>query len=202
MINLLPPEMKQSYRYARRNSRLLFWVSTLAVSILGVVILCGIGTMGMNHSINQNKDEVANLDATLSSQDLSGTQRQVTAITSNLKLMVSVLSKEVLFSKLLVQMGNTTPPNVVLTGLSISETESAIDVTARSANYSGAAQLQANLADPNNKIFSKADTVNISCVAPTASDPQSAKYPCTVTIRALFATDNPFLFVNTGKAKR
>jgi Tfp pilus assembly protein PilN len=193
--------MKQNYRYARSNSRLLFWISALVISIAGVVVLSGVGNTVMNRSINQNKQDIAQLDARLSSQDLSGTQRQVTAITSNLKLMVSVLSKEVLFSKLLIQMGNVTPPNVVLTGLSISETESAIDVTARAASYGSAAQLQANLADPNNKIFSKADAVNISC-ATIASDPQSSRYPCTVTIRTLLAADNPFVFSNTGKAKQ
>jgi Tfp pilus assembly protein PilN len=202
MINLLPPETKQSYRYARRNTRLLFWITAFLIAIIGVVVLTAAGNMAMDHSINQNRDDIANIDARLASQDAAGTQAQVTAITSNLKLMVNVLSKEILFSKLLTQLGNTTPSSVVLTGLSISETESAIDVTARATDYNAAARLQANLADPNNKIFSKADIVTISCGSTTGeTNATSTKYPCNVTIRALLAADNPFLFVNTGKAK-
>ena len=107
--------------------------------------------------------------------------------------------KVVLFSKLLVQLGSATPPNVVLTGLSISQTAGAIDITARAKNYDGAAHLQANLADPGNKIFSKADIVTINCSA-TATGGISVVYPCVITIKALFSSDNPFLFINTDKA--
>jgi Tfp pilus assembly protein PilN len=115
--------------------------------------------------------------------------------------MVGVLSKQVLFSELLVQLGSITPPNVVLTNLSISQTASAIDVTARATDYNSAAQLQANLADPDNKIFSSADIVDISCSSASAEG-LAAAYPCTGTVKALFVKDNPFLFINTNKARQ
>ncbi|HYH36468.1 MAG TPA: hypothetical protein VD706_03145 [Candidatus Saccharimonadales bacterium] len=51
------------------------------------------------------------------------------------------------------------------------------------------------MADPKNKIFSKADIVSITC-----SDDNS-DYPCTINIRALFAPNNPFLFINNKDAK-
>lgn len=201
MINLLPPDLKQNYRYARRNRRLVFWAFAFLAGIVGAAILTGSGLIIMNRSINTNKTEITAIEDRLASQNSSNAQKEVKAISNNLKLMVTVLSKEILFSKLLVQLGNTTPPNVVLTNLSISQAESAIDITARATNYNAAAQLQANLADPANKIFSKADIVNISCAdTRTSTKGISTSYPCTVTIRALFADDNPFLFINTGKA--
>lgn len=113
-------------------------------------------------------------------------KKEVTSVSNNLKLMVTVLSKEILFSKLLAQLGTITPQNVVLTDLSISQTESAIDITAQAANYNAAAQLQANLADKNNQIFSSADIVNITCASGSTATTNTA-YPCTVNIRALFA---------------
>ena len=201
MINLLPPDVKQNYRFAQRNYRLLFWVFAFVGATVGMVILTGIGMLAMTSSIDNHKTEIAEIDKRLTSQDLEGTQKQVTAITSNLKLMVDVLSKEILFSKLLVRLGNTMPSGVVLAGLSISETEKAIDVTARATSYNGATQLQANLADTNNNIFSKADIVNINC-AGTTTDASgiTAAYPCSVTIRALFSDNNPFLLINADKA--
>ncbi|HZM63621.1 MAG TPA: hypothetical protein VFB59_00655 [Candidatus Saccharimonadales bacterium] len=199
MINLLPPEIKQNYHYARRNFRLLFWGFAFVGVSAGVFILMGFGLLAMSRSIDNNKAAISELDKRLASQDLAGTQREVTTISNNLKLMVDVLSKEILFSQLLVRLGNTMPSGVVLAGLSISETEKAIDVTARSTNYAGATQLQANLADPGNNIFSKADIVTITCSSTEASG-IAAAYPCAITIRALFAENNPFLFINADKA--
>ena len=112
--------------------------------------------------------------------------------------MVTVLSKEILFSKLLTQLGTITPPNVRLTDLTISQTESAIDITAQTANYESATQLQVNLTDPNNKIFSKADIVSITCSS--GATVQDTAHPCTATIRAQFTENNPFLFINAAKA--
>lgn len=199
MINLLPPEMKQSYRYARRNRRHVFWILAFMVAIAGVGILTASGMILMNRSIETHNKDIAQIQARLTSKDLAGVQQEVTTVSNNLKLMVTVLSKEILFSKLLTQLGNVTPPNVILANLAISQTEGAIDVTARAKDYNSATQLQANLADPNNKIFSKADIVSISCSS-TGTDNASAAYPCTITIKALFAKDSPFLFINTEKA--
>lgn len=199
MINLLPPEIKQDYRYARRNRRLVQWSIAFLLAMVGVAILTATGTVIMDRSIDTYKTDIDKAEAYLVSQNISETQKEVKAVSTNLKLMIAVLSKEILFSKLLTQLGNTTPPNVVLTNLSISQTAGAIDVTARAANYAAAAQLQANLADPSNKIFSKADIVSISCTS-TTEEKIFANYPCSITIKALFAEDNPFLFINTEKA--
>jgi hypothetical protein len=105
-----------------------------------------------------------------------------------------VLSGEVLFSKLLKQLGTLTPPNTSLSALTITQGTTGIDITANTADYNTATQLQVNLADPNNKIFSKADIVGINC-----SSNDAGRYPCTVNIRALLADNNPFLFINDAK---
>lgn len=201
MINLLPPEIKQSYRYARRNRRLVRWVFALLLAIGGVAILTASGMVVMDRSVTTYNAEITQAKAQLTRQNMEATQREVTAISNNLHLMVTVLSKEVLFSQLLIKLGNTTPANVILTNLSISQTAGVIDLTARATNYSAAAQLQANLANPSNNIFSKADIVSISCSS-TDTKGVAAKYPCVVTIKAQFAADNPFLFINTGKAAK
>lgn len=198
MINLLPPELKQNYRYARYNRWLVLWSLAFLLAILGVVAITANSLYVMNNVISTGREHNTEAKAALARQDIKETEKQVTDISSNLKLMVTVLSKEILFSKLLAHLGSITPPDVVLTNLSISQTESAVDITAQTRSYEAATQLHINLADPENQIFSKADIVTISC--PKAAD-TNPEYPCAVSIRALFMADNPFLFINDNDQK-
>jgi hypothetical protein len=199
MINLLPHELKEDYRYARKNRRLVKWASAIVLAIFGMAAITMGGVIMMNNTSGEYRIKIAEAKADLASQNMAATQAQVGEISNNLKLMVAVLSKEILFSKLLARLAVITPPNTILTDLSISQTESAIDITAHTANYEAATQLQANLTDPNNKIFAKADLVSITCAATAGGTAaKSTSHPCTVIIRALFTDNNPFLFINAN----
>ena len=94
-------------------------------------------------------------------------------------------------------MGAAIPAKASLTGISISKLSGGIDLTAAASDYNTATQVQVNLQDPANKIFDKADIINIVCSS-TSTDPQ---YPCTITIRAQFSKNNPFLFIASGVKK-
>lgn len=195
MINLLPPDVKTNYHYGRLNRVLRRWIIAISAALLGAVLLTLSGAVFLQASINHYTRQSTATSAELKAQHVDTVQKEVTTISNNLKLTVQVLSKEILFSQLLKKLGSVTPSNAVLTNLAISQTQGAIDITALTANYDAATQMQVNLADPQNQIFSKADIVSITC----ASNSNNAKYPCTATYRALFATDNPFLFINDGK---
>jgi Tfp pilus assembly protein PilN len=200
MINLLPPEVKQGYKYARFNRHLMHWIAAFIVAIAGVAVITAGGMLLMQSNINTYKSKIASTQAQLASQDLTGINAQITTISGNLKLMVQVLSKEILFSKLLDQLGTITPSNVELTSLTITPASSAIEITAQSSDYNAASQLQANLASPTNQIFSKADLVSVTC-ASGAQQVANQKYPCAIDIRAEFTSNNPFLFINAGGQK-
>ncbi len=199
MINLLPPALKEEYRFARRNAGLRRTVVLFGLGIAGLALLAAAGVWYLDQS-GQAYTAQANLtEARLREQKQGIVDKQVLDISNNLKLAVQVLSKEVLFSQLLTQLAIITPNNASLSGLSISQLSGGIDITAKTVDYDAATQLQINLADPNNKIFSKADLVNITCVTNTDTT-QLSRYPCTATIRAQFATNNPFLFINSKGA--
>ncbi|MCA9325113.1 PilN domain-containing protein [Candidatus Saccharibacteria bacterium] len=199
MINLLPPDVKTQYHYAQRNVILRRWAVTLVLALGGLVVITAFGLLYMYQLSSSYDREIKAATASLQQQRLSETQKDVKDISSNLKLAVQVLSKEVLFSKLLKQMAAVTPSNVKLANLNISQEESAVDITAKARDYNAATQLQVNLSDPNNKIFSKADIVSITC-ATNSDGSRASGYPCTATIRALFSTENPYLFINNGGA--
>jgi hypothetical protein len=198
MINLLPPEAKQSIAYARRNTQLARWVAIVMSSFGGIAFVVVFGLLYMNQSISANQNQIAETQAQLKVQKLEETQKRVQDISSSLKLVLQVLGKEVLFSKLLKQVGAAMPPNTVLMNLSINKLQGGIDLRAGATDYQAATQVQVNLEDDQNKIFSKADIISIQCNSGSGTTAVSSKYPCTVTIRAQFSQNNPFLFINNG----
>ena len=196
MINLLPPDLKEAYRYAHRNVRLVRWAVACGIGLIGLALISTAGLIYVQQATRAYAQQVRDAQTSLKDQNQTGVETQVKSITDSLKLAVQVLSKEVLFSKLLTQLASITPDNAVLTDLNISQAQTAVDITALTTDYAAATQLQVNLADPSNQIFSRADIISIICNA--ANSGSDARYPCTVTIRALFVSNNPFLFINDG----
>lgn len=201
MINLLPPAYKDGYRFARRNVALRKWLLVCIVALIGLAALATYGSLIMNQSKVEYRDRISAAKETLEKEKFKETQQRVQEITNSLKLVKQVLSQEVLFSQLLKQVGTIIPDNANLTGLTITQTQGAIDITAQAADYNTATQVQVNLSDPKNMVFSRADIVGIDCstkTTDTSSEPTGeTDYPCRVTVRALFAPDNPFLFINS-----
>lgn len=196
MINLLPPQLKQDYGYARRNSSLLHTLTAFGLGIVGLAALVVAGTLYLHQSANSYVSQADVIEAELEQQDKAGTEKEVNEISNNLKLAVQVLSKEVLFSKLLGQLAVITPEGASLSGIDISELGGGVDISAETRDYNSATQLQVNMTDSDNKIFAEADIVSISCESGSTD-----RYPCNVVVRALFAEDNPFLFIN-GSVKK
>lgn len=194
MINLLPPDIKQAYRYGRINRHLVHWMLVFAAGIVGAGIITTFGYLYLNQTANSYKNQIETSNQQLAAQNLTAVQNQVKDISNNLNLVVQVLSKQVLFSELLQQLTTLMPADTNLTGLSISQTQGAIDITAAAKNYSSAAQIQVNLTDPNNQLFSKADIVSINCSGVTS-------YPCSIELRALFSANSSYMFINNKAGK-
>lgn len=196
MINLLPPEVYQKIKYGRQNTKMLNWLMALVVAYAGIGIIVFLGIFYMRQLDSNYSKQINQQQTQLKEQKLDETQQRVEELSSNLKLAVDVLSREVLFSKLLEHMGTVIPPNASLSDLKIDKLEGGVDIIAIAKDYNSASQVFTNIQDSSNEIFDKADLVSISCVG-NSSDPN---YPCTVTIRAQFAKDNPFLFINKSTA--
>lgn len=197
MINLLPTDLKEGYTYARRNVRLRRWLIACTFALIGLGVIGTVGLVSLQQAAANYQKQVSLGQETLKKEDLEGTQKRIKDISNSFKLVVKVLEQEVLFSDLIRQMGAAMPPKANLTGLTIRDTTGGLDIVAEATDYSTATQVQVNLADPRNKIFSRADIVSITC------NRQDSAYPCIVNIRALFAKDNPFLFINSkGLAKQ
>lgn len=196
MINLLPPEYKENILYARRNRTLLNWTAGMIISLVLLGAIIGCGYVLMHNSI---KNQLAQSDLErqhLKDEKIDETKAKLEEISSNTKLILQVLSKDVLFSQLLKQLGASLPAGTTLQSIQINKVEGGIDLKALATDVQSATQIQVNLSDPANKIFQKADIESINC----SSDNKSG-YPCTVQLRALFAKDNPYVYIsNTTKS--
>lgn len=198
MINLMPPEMKQELIYARRNLSMLKWLIAVIIGLVGIGLVILAGNLYIANSAKLFSDNVQNRKKQLSAMKLEETKKRTEEISSNTRLALEVLSRQVIFSDLLEQIGSVMPAGSSLQSLSINRLEGGIDLQAVASDYQTGTQVQINITDPANKIFDKADIITITCQSENASDP---RYPCMVTIRALFAKDSPFLFASKQGAK-
>jgi hypothetical protein len=199
MINLLPKDTKTDLLYARRNTILLRWITACAFVLIGVGLLVAGGYIYLSQSIENYSKQVDTSRNSLAAQKIEETQKQVEDISNNTKLVTQVLSREILFSKLLRQLGASLPADTTLRQFQVDKLQGGLTLQGAAKNIEAATQLQVNLQDPNNKIFDKADIENINCA--TTSD---STYPCTVQIRALFSKNNPYLYITptTGSNKQ
>ena len=196
MINLLPTSTRENMLYARRNSVLLRWLFGLIIAMVGVSLIIASGMFYLTETTKSFEERTAEGKASLQAQDIDGTQAKVEEISSNVKLTTDVLSKEILFSKLIKQIGATLPANTALQQLQITDLRGSVTLRALAIDFNSATQVQINLEDKSNKVFEKADIENIDC----EPEPSTGIYPCLVQVKALFAQDNPFLYIeqNTG----
>jgi len=192
MINLMSNEYKKDILYARRNRSLLRWVIALVITLIGIGIFTLAGQAYMQQSKRSYVEAIEQTRHELKVQKLEETQKRLADISGNIKLVIQVLSREILFSKLLKQLGSAVPDGVALSRLEINKLQGGLDLFAKSTSFETASQLQLNLQDPNNKLFDKADIETIQC----GGGQKNVKYPCDIKIRALFSKDNPFLFIN------
>lgn len=198
MINLLPTEYRDSIFYARKNTVLIKWLFVLIISSLGVALIVISGLLYTGHLANVQAKENATKLASLKSQNIDGVNKELSLVSDNIKLTLQVLSKEILFSKLIKQIGSVMPAGAALDGLNIESIEGGLTLKASTLDVQSATQLQLNLEDKNNGIFEKADIDNISCKSATDS-----QYPCSVTIKATFKKqNNPYLFIDPKYAPK
>lgn len=192
MINLLPPDVRESITYARRNTLLRNWILSMVLCLVIIIGIIFTGFVFVQSSIKSHEQQVKNGNQQLEDQNLEETQAQLKELSNNLKLVVQVLSKQILFSKLLTQIGATLPNGSVLTELSIGADQSGIDLQTASINNHVATQVQLNLQDPSNKLFDKSDLISINCSGEISKE---NPYPCVAIFRLRFTSNNPFLFI-------
>jgi hypothetical protein len=199
MINLLPSNIKQSLAFAHHNTKLVKVIIGLAIGIVGLMVVMAGSWLYLQQETNLYKDTVSKTEKSLEQQHEKETLARVQDISNSLKLSVNVLSQEILFSKLLKQVGGAMPPNTVLQDLKLSSAlDGAVDLQAGAKDYNSATQIQVNLEQHPDSVFDKADLVKVTC-APSDTTNGDNTYPCKAQLTAVFSKDNDFTLLKTKK---
>lgn len=192
MINLLPPETKLEITYGRRNSVLVRWVSALLIVIIAVAATSAFGIFYIHQNV-KNQEKVASIaKERMASQNVEKTKNDLETLSNNVKTIVQILNKQLLFSKMLTTIGGVLPKGTALNDITLSSTDAALDLNIGASDRTAATQAFVNINDPKNGFFDKADLISIVC-----SDASDKKYPCTATARVTLKTNSSFYFLNS-----
>lgn len=197
MINLLPPDYKQTLFYSKRNRSMSRWVIALIIALVFSLLIVGVGWLYLDRSVKREAKNIDQTEAALNAQNLEETTAKVDEISNNTKLVLNVLSREILFSKLIRQLGAALPPGTALESINLEGIEGGLTIQAFATNFNSASQIQVNLSDPQNKIFKQADIETISCPKTLSqeSDEEQPIYPCTVRLKALFNDNTEYRYI-------
>ncbi|HEX5394896.1 MAG TPA: hypothetical protein VFW52_00885 [Candidatus Saccharimonadales bacterium] len=193
MINLLPNDYKLNLQFGRQNIKLARWLLVSLVMIFILVLILGAGWLYISKQISDLNSSIAATQSQLQSQNLEKVRKQADEISQNIRVINDVLHREIRFSSLIDEVGKVMPPGTKLSSLTLSDkVDGAIDLNADAKNSTAAAQMAVNISDPKNKLFSKADIINVNCTS------QEKDYPCSVRLRALFDAKTSQRFINSA----
>lgn len=200
MINLLPPKYKKTLFYSKRNRTMSRWVIVLILALIFSLVIVAAGWLYLDQAVKREAKNVEQTEAALEEQDIEQTTAQVEEISNNTKLVLDVLSREILFSKLIRQLGAALPPGTALESITLEGLEGGLTIQAYATNFNSASQIQVNLSDPQNKIFKQADIETISCPQTPEGETVSeevSQYACTARLKALFSDNTEFVYIGS-----
>lgn len=196
MINLLPPEAKQQISYGRRNTHLTRWLFAMVIVIVGIGIMTIAGQLYINQNVKNLQKISVQANERMASQNLEQTKKELSTLSGNLKTVLQILSKQLLFSSMFKKIGGVMPSGSALNGITLSSTDSAIDLAVGGVDKNAATQAFINISDPKNGFFEKADLISVTC-SQQSSGTETVKYPCTANVRVTLKNDSSFFFLNT-----
>lgn len=177
MINLLPYDEKRQIRASRFNSILLryfiiLWMGgVFTAAIFGTSYFTLMNTKdGAERLLTQNQNK---------SSAYESVQQQVSTINTNLSAAKNVLSQQVLYSKVLVGIGQATPPGVIIDKLTLSPTTFGTSVTLQAYARDSESALALKTAYQSSSIFSNVSLQNLSGANTGGA---VAGYPVTVVL--------------------
>ncbi|MBP7837397.1 hypothetical protein KA021_01705 [Candidatus Saccharibacteria bacterium] len=171
MINLLPPQRLLDKQIARSNTILRRYVE---LSVISIAVI-GLAVVAASYFLKSQQNDVQETVArnTQKVKELAPVHKQGEELAATITTISNLLSHNVNFSDMLMQIGGVTPPGAILTGLqfSIEDFDSPLVITARVESAERGAVLRNNLA--SSELFSKAEIQSIT----QAEDSETSSVP-------------------------
>lgn len=183
MINLLPPEIKQSVRYARLNVILIQYAVVALFAVFVVLSLMMFGQASLN-TTKSELEELIEVDQVKISE-LAQVNAEAQQLSDTVDTISALLDDEVKFSILFQEIGSVIPPGVVVSGLTLSkESTEPISLSIRADSAEKAGVLQENILE--SELFLSADILNVSQISGS-----SGPYQFTAELQAYYNPEVP-----------
>lgn len=184
MINLLPPDVKSSVRFAKINVVMLQYVIVIGVSIFGMVALMFYGRANLNSTQGDLEQAVAEDLARVAT--LEEVNTEANELSATVSTIGTLLNQEVKFSFVIQEIGSIMPSGAVLSAIAISQdTTKPLRISVNIVEAETAGVLQQNLIESD--LFIGADILNVTKGA-------SPTYSFSAELEAYY---NPFVPLNT-----
>lgn len=193
MINLLPPDVKESIRYGRKNRLLIGWITAFCVLLCLVLLLTVAGTFYVKAAANSYGKKVDSAKMRIQQQNLENAQKDAEKFSSDLDTVVKILSDQLLFSKIIRSTGSVLPNGVTLKEINYDSKDSTMTLDILAPSEAAASQTLVNITEGNAKLFSKADLVQVQ-----RAD-NGVGYNANIV--ALINKDSEFFFLNNVNKK-
>jgi len=180
MINLIPDNLRDQLRYAQHNLLLRKYLLAI-VFIAGVVAATfWIGMLALGRQSLDLENQLAAKNSQLA--EYSDVLAQAQELSDTIDTIEALLDREIKFSQLLTEIASLVPSGASLNGISLSNEEDTLTLTATINSQDLAAVFQQNLASSD--LFAVADIASMN----KASDAiGSTVY--TVTFTVIFAPE-------------
>lgn len=159
MINVLPPEVKSQLNYAKRNSRLLRYVSLTGLVLLALSALLGTGFWYADRQINSYQQSLAIKQT--ERQSHAETEAKIESLQANLNLIDKLLTEKTRYSILLNDLAAVLPDNSYITHLTLTgDDKEPLEISVATDSFNRAAEVRNGLI--SSKRIKSADIQNVS----------------------------------------
>lgn len=189
MINLLPSDTKKQIHAARQNKVLLSYVILFTAVLL---LTLGIFAADFYITINDKNAALAlQAEESAKAKAYDKTRTQAEAFAKDLKAAKSILTNEVSYSKLLIDIANVVPKRTIISSLNLAANSfgTPVTLTARAITYKDALKLKDSLED--SKLFEKVSLTSTSTDTPASEEEGensentlASRYPINITLNA------------------
>lgn len=161
MINLMPPQTKEAILYGRKNRALIGWVVAFSIVLLVVVLLTIGGSLYIQVRAHSISSDVEQARQRISEQNLESAQKDAQVFSNNLDTVMSILKDQLLFSKIIRNIGSVLPNGVVLKEINYQSKDSSMTLDVIGGSEYDVTQAFVNISSNSNTLFSKADLVQV-----------------------------------------
>jgi Tfp pilus assembly protein PilN len=184
MINLLPPEIKDSIRFARINVILIQYAIIAIFTVVIVITLMLFGKASLGNTKSE-LEELIRVDR-VKIAELEQVNTEAKKLSETVSTIGKLIDQEVKFSVLLQEIGAVIPKGTVVSGLTLSQDAAepiSLSVLTDSAERAGV--LQENLIASD--LFLSADILSVT----KASGDVAGGYQFTAELQAYYNPDLP-----------